>query len=63
MADRTKASRQHADLALRVGDRVEANLRVDVSNAGLLAIGGMVAAILLSVAVLIGAAARNRPPR
>lgn len=38
------------------------HLRVDVSNAGLLAVGGMVAAILLSVGMLIGVAARNRPP-
>lgn len=58
----TEAASQRSDLMLCVGNRVEDDLRVDVSDAGLLPIGGMFA-ILLSVAVLVGAAARNRFPQ
>ncbi|MEH3106896.1 MAG: hypothetical protein PGN09_06295 [Sphingomonas fennica] len=50
---------QHARIALRLGRRGRATAEVGVTAGGLLAIGGMVAAILLSTAVLVRAARRG----
>lgn len=52
---------QRAGIDLRIG---QGSLRVatEVTSGGLLAIGGLVAAILLSTAVLVGVAKWQRPP-
>lgn len=49
---------QHAHLALRFGERVSLTADVNVTSAGLLAIGGLVSAILLSTAVVVRSARR-----
>ena len=54
--------RNHARAGLRIGS-FEAHAEVDVSTKGLLAIGFLVSAILLSVAPIIVAATRKLPPR
>jgi hypothetical protein len=48
---------EHAKSAVRVG-AFQADAEVTVSPAGLLAVGGLVAAILLATAVLVRAAKR-----
>ena len=57
MPDETKA--QTARVDFRLGSHVALKAEVHVTPAGLLAIGGLVAAILLSVAPLV-TAARSR---
>jgi hypothetical protein len=57
-------SPQRAAARFRFGDRLVAESEVEVTPAGLLAIGGMVAAILLGSAVIVRAArhrSANRP--
>lgn len=50
---------QRAKISLRVGRRTRLVLGARVTSGGLLAIGGMVSSILLSTAVLVGAAGRG----
>ncbi|MDP5279083.1 hypothetical protein Q9Q95_09120 [Sphingomonas sp. DG1-23] len=52
------AAPQRAAARLRLGDRFSAVAEVEVTPAGLLAIGGMVGAILLGSAAVIRAARR-----
>jgi hypothetical protein len=47
---------QHAGLSLTIADRAVMSVAVTVTPQGLLAIGGLVSAILLSTAVLVRAA-------
>ncbi len=47
---------QRGKLSLRIGKRARLAVRVEVTSGGLLAIGGLVSSILLSTAVLVGAA-------
>jgi hypothetical protein len=47
---------QQAHFAIRIGERAGLSADVTVTSAGLLAIGGLVSAILLSTAVLVRAA-------
>jgi hypothetical protein len=49
---------QSARAVLRAGDRFAMEAEVQVTPLGLLAIGGLIAAILLSVPPIIGAAGR-----
>jgi len=49
---------QRAAARLQIGERSSAVAEVEVTPAGLLAIGGMVGAILLGVAVVVRAAKR-----
>jgi hypothetical protein len=49
---------QRAAARLQIGERSSAVAEVEVTPAGLLAIGGMVGAILLGVAVVVRAARR-----
>lgn len=49
------AAHQTSRLALRIGDRGVVEAEVDVTPLGLLAIGGLVAAIMLSVPPIIRA--------
>ena len=44
---------------LSIGRRAELKIEVEISSGGLLAIGGLVSAILLSTAVLVGVATRK----
>jgi hypothetical protein len=50
---------QHAQIALRIGERSSLTMEVKVTSTGVLAIGALVSAILLSSAVIVRAA---RPP-
>jgi len=52
---------QRAATRLQFGDRVILSSDVEMTPAGLLAIGGMVGAILLGSAVIVRAARRTRP--
>lgn len=52
--------RQRAHLAIRFGHRRGLRASVEVTPAGLLAIGGLVSSILLSTAVLVRAAGSVR---
>jgi hypothetical protein len=45
---------------LRIGERVRIDARVEVTPAGLLAIGGLVAAILFSSAAIVFATGHSR---
>ncbi len=47
---------QHARLAIRIGKRARLTADVAVTDRGLLAIGALVSAILLSTAVVVHAA-------
>ena len=47
---------QRAPLSVKAGRRAGMTLDVTVTSGGLLAIGGLVAAILMSTAVLVGVA-------
>ncbi len=49
-------TRQQARLSVKAGRRAGMTLDVGVTTGGLLAIGGLVAAILVSTAVLVGVA-------
>jgi hypothetical protein len=49
---------QRAVSRLQIGDRFSAVAEIEVTPAGLLAIGGMVGAILLSAAITVRAARR-----
>lgn len=49
---------QSARFRLAIGKHARVRVRVDVTPAGLLAIGGLVAAILLSSATIVAAARR-----
>jgi hypothetical protein len=49
---------QHAQLALRIGDRTNLTMEVRVTSTGLLAIGALVSSILVSSAVIVRAARR-----
>ncbi len=51
--------RQRAVITLGRGVQPAAMVGVDVTSGGLLAIGGLVSAILLSTAVLVGVAVRE----
>ncbi|QYE34647.1 hypothetical protein KZX46_18070 [Polymorphobacter sp. PAMC 29334] len=51
---------QRAEASLRLGRGVQLRARVETTPAGLLAIGGLVAAILLSTARIVEAARRPR---
>ncbi len=51
---------QHARLAIGIGTRARIEAEVAVTPQGLLAIGALVSAILLSTAVIVRAA--RRPP-
>ncbi len=55
-----RPDRQHAALTLRIGRRTKLKAEVDVSAAGLWAIGGLVSAILLSSAAIVAVAGRAR---
>lgn len=50
---------QHARVTLRLGRRGRVTAEVGMTAGGLLAIGGMVSAILLSTAILVRAARRG----
>lgn len=52
------AAPQRAATRLRIGERFAATAEVEVTPAGLLAIGGMVGAILLGAAAVVRAAKR-----
>lgn len=52
--------RNHARAHLRAG-KFEAEIEVDISSRGLLAVGGLVSMILLSVAPIVVAATRGAP--
>lgn len=52
---------QHAQLAVRIGERTRVSAAVTVTSAGLLSIGAMVSSILLSTAMVVRAA-RRAPP-
>jgi hypothetical protein len=54
------AERQRASLAVRIGRRWGVSASVEVTPAGLLAIGGLVSSILLSTAVLVRSATAAR---
>jgi len=58
----TLTTPQIARLRARIGERAEASAEVVVTPVGLLAIGGLVAAILLSIPPIVRAA-RSRPAR
>jgi len=51
---------QHAALALRIGKRTRLRAEVAVTPLGLLSIGALVSSILLSSAVIVRAARRDR---
>lgn len=53
------ATRQHAATRLQFGERFAATADVEVTPAGLLAIGGMVGVILLGTAAVVLAARRG----
>ena len=57
----TLTSPQTARASMRAGNGFEAEASVTVSPAGLLAIGGLVAAILLSVVPIVRASRRPMP--
>lgn len=57
------SERQRTTLRVQAGRRVRGRATVDVSSGGLLAIGALVSAILLSTSVLVGVATARRPPR
>ena len=54
------SEQQHAKLSLRVGRRSKLVVTVSVTTGGLLAIGALTASILLSTAVIVTAATRDR---
>jgi hypothetical protein len=58
---RQSTKRNKLRAAIKFGS-FEANLQVDVTSVGLLAIGGLVSAILLSVVPIVHAATRKIPP-
>ena len=63
-AARLSANHEHEKVAFHIGDRVALDIEVEVSSAGLLSIGALVAMTLLSTAVLVraaGAGARVGP--
>ena len=45
---------------LSIGRRAELKTEVEITSGGLLAIGGLVSAVLLSTAVLVGVATRKK---
>ncbi len=49
-----------AAVALTIGKATRFSAEVAISSVGLLAVGGLVASILLSTAVLVGVARRDR---
>jgi hypothetical protein len=51
---------QHAGLALRIGKRTRLRADVSVTPLGLVSIGALVSSILLSSAVIVRAARRDR---
>jgi hypothetical protein len=59
--DRSDAGRNRLKASMRLGP-LEADVNVDVTTKGLLAIGGLVSAILLSVVPIVYAATRKVPP-
>jgi hypothetical protein len=54
---------QHAALTLRAGRHVRLRAEVDVTPAGLMAIGALTSAILLSSAVIVAVSTRHLPKR
>ncbi|WP_454279256.1 hypothetical protein [Sphingomonas sp. Marseille-Q8236] len=50
-------------MRLAAGRRLRLRAKVEVTNGGLLAIGGLVSSILLSTAILVGVATRHGPGR
>lgn len=59
-AGRSPADVQQARLSLTIADHAELSVAIGVTPHGLLAIGGLVSAILLSTAVLVHTARRPR---
>lgn len=60
---RTLSRRQTAGVDLRLGARARVRAEVSMTPVGLLAVGGLVAAILLSVPPIVRAAADARRAR
>jgi hypothetical protein len=54
-----KPPHHHAAATVRAGKRARIGARVDITSGGLLAIGGLVSAILLSTAALVRVAVRE----
>lgn len=54
-----RAELQRAEFALAIGDRAGVRARVEVTPAGLVAIGALVSSVLLSTAVLVRASVRD----
>lgn len=54
-------ARHHARVALRVGRRVRMSAEIGITSAGIVSVAALVSSILLSTAVIVGAA--RRPPR
>ncbi|MDF2495808.1 hypothetical protein [Sphingomonas sp.] len=54
-----KPPHHHATATIRAGKRARIGASLDITSAGLLAIGGLVSAILLSTAVLVRVAVRE----
>lgn len=52
-----------AEVRLRIGRWAGLRASVEITPAGLIAIGGMVSAMLLSTAVIVHVATRHRRPR
>lgn len=59
--ERGDARRNRLKASVRLG-RLEADVDVDITTKGILAIGGLVSAILLSVVPIVYAATRKVPP-
>ena len=59
MNEHVERPRQRAAIDIRIG-RASFRGAVELSSGGLLAIGGLVASILLSTAVLVGVATRPK---
>jgi hypothetical protein len=57
------SARQRAEVSIRVGRRGALRASVEITPVGLLAIGAMVSAMLLSSAAIVDAALRHRRPR
>jgi hypothetical protein len=53
------STRQRARLTIKAGRRARLTLDVTMTRGGIVAVGGLVAAILLSTAVLVGVAGRS----
>jgi len=60
--DNSRSGRNTARASIRLG-RFKAKVELDVTPAGLLAVGGLVSAILLSVVPIVAAATRRKSSR